>query len=102
MLRINVFTDVRKDVRFVDNGKWITTCGISAGIDGAILEFVLVDRPSDLHALINGEKFPLFFESVNVFSDGDLVYFERDSKGKVIGYRIQKEGTLYLKISVDC
>lgn len=28
--------DVRKDVRFVDNGKVITTAGISAGIDGAL------------------------------------------------------------------
>lgn len=28
--------DVRKDVRFVDNGKIITTAGISAGIDGAL------------------------------------------------------------------
>lgn len=29
-------TDVRKNVRFVDNGKVITTAGISAGIDGAL------------------------------------------------------------------
>lgn len=29
-------TDVRRDVRFVDNGKIITTAGISAGIDGAL------------------------------------------------------------------
>lgn len=28
--------DVRRDVRFVDNGKIITTAGISAGIDGAL------------------------------------------------------------------
>ncbi len=28
--------DVRRDVRFVDNGKVITTAGISAGIDGAL------------------------------------------------------------------
>ena len=28
--------DVRKNVRFVDNGKVITTAGISAGIDGAL------------------------------------------------------------------
>jgi len=28
--------DVRKDVRFVDNGNVITTAGISAGIDGAL------------------------------------------------------------------
>lgn len=28
--------NVRKDVRFVDNGKVITTAGISAGIDGAL------------------------------------------------------------------
>jgi putative intracellular protease/amidase len=28
--------DVRKEVRFVDNGKEITTAGISAGIDGAL------------------------------------------------------------------
>nr|WP_299385263.1 DJ-1/PfpI family protein [Allomuricauda sp.] len=28
--------DVRKDVRFVDNGEVITTAGISAGIDGAL------------------------------------------------------------------
>ena len=28
--------DVRSDVRFVDNGKVITTAGISAGIDGAL------------------------------------------------------------------
>jgi len=29
-------TDVRKNVRFVDNGRVITTAGISAGIDGAL------------------------------------------------------------------
>lgn len=29
-------TDVRKNVRFVDNGSIITTAGISAGIDGAL------------------------------------------------------------------
>lgn len=29
-------TDVRSDVRFVDNGRVITTAGISAGIDGAL------------------------------------------------------------------
>ena len=28
--------DVRSDVRFVDNGKLITTAGVSAGIDGAL------------------------------------------------------------------
>ncbi|WP_373398961.1 DJ-1/PfpI family protein [Algoriphagus halophilus] len=153
--------DVRKDVRFVDNGKVVTTAGISAGIDGALhlvakfqgltkakrtafymeydnwvpgdglilteedpyeflhtdfglsdytgvfeykegatLEFVLVDHSPDLHAIIKGVKFPLFFESENIFSDvdGDLVYFERDSVGKVRGYRIQKEGVLFKKI----
>ncbi|MEM6813026.1 MAG: DJ-1/PfpI family protein [Bacteroidota bacterium] len=41
--------DVRKDVRFVDNGKVITTAGISAGIDGAL----------HMVSKLKGEKFAL-------------------------------------------
>ncbi|BFP40329.1 hypothetical protein FGF1_11740 [Flavobacteriaceae bacterium GF1] len=41
--------DVRRDVRFVDNGEVITTAGISAGIDGAL----------HLVSKLKGEKFAL-------------------------------------------
>ena len=156
--------DVRKDVRFVDNGKVITTAGISAGIDGALhlvakfqglkkakrtafymeydnwvpgdgliltnedpylfqamdlgledytgkyeykdnttLEFILNEKSQELNAIIKGVKYPLYHESGDVFSDvdGDLVYFDRNAQGDILGYRVQKEGTLYAKIQTQ-
>jgi putative intracellular protease/amidase len=153
--------DVRKDVRFVDNGQVITTAGISAGIDGALhlvaklqglneakrtayymeydnwipgnglilspddpyvflnsnvglkdylgfyeykdgsqLEIVLNDKSNDLSALIDGVKFPIYYEFQEVFSDrnGEPIFFERSEEGKVLGYRITKDGDLFSKI----
>lgn len=152
--------DVRRDVRFVDNGQVITTAGISAGIDGALHlvaklqgvseakrtayymeydnwvpgdglilsgesiykdlpakeelqlysgkyeykdnnEMVIEtgDRSGELHVLINGKRYPLFFEKEDEFSDinGGLVYFQRDKNKQINGYTLEVDEQVYKK-----
>ncbi len=149
--------DVRRDVRFVDNGRVITTAGISAGIDGSLhlvaklqglnaakrtayymeydnwvpgdglilssdnpyikhakdlkvfegayeyknnakIQLKLVD--GDLKAEVNGILYPIYHETDDIFSDvgSEPIYFERNSSGEVIGYRLVAGGELYKKV----
>lgn len=149
--------DVRREVRFVDNGEVITTAGISAGIDGALhlvaklqglnaakrtayyMEYdnwvpgnglilspdnPYTKEPIELSPFLghyehfqqeedfevfmkNGElaaksgqtTYPIYHESRDIFStvQSDPIYFERDEDGKVRGYRVEPNGTLYRK-----
>ncbi|GAA0879739.1 hypothetical protein GCM10009119_27080 [Algoriphagus jejuensis] len=153
--------EVLRDARFVDNGKVITTAGISAGIDGALhlvakfqglnaarrtafymeydnwvpgdglvlsgdspylftvagpdlgdyvgtyshssgvpFELVLNSNDRTLYAKMQGVNYPVFHEQGETFSDasGDLVFFERDGKGSVTGYRVKSDGELFAKL----
>ncbi|EZH73361.1 hypothetical protein ATO12_20385 [Aquimarina atlantica] len=68
--------DVRKDVRFVDNGEVITTAGISAGIDGAL----------HLVSKLKGEKFALQIAKDMEYDkwipeEGLIVQYEELNKG---------------------
>ncbi len=152
--------DVRRDVRFVDNGKIITTAGISAGIDGALhlvaklqgisaakrtayyMEYdnwvpgdgltigeehiynslpsiqelqeysgnyeykdgglMLIEtgnRSGELHAYLNGKKYLLFSEEKDTFSttNGDLIYFQRDTAHQIHSYMTDLKGPTYKK-----
>ncbi len=154
--------DVRRDVRFVDNGNEITTAGISAGIDGALhlvaklqglnaakrtayyMEYdnwnigdglILSDdnpykqrveeaflqafegtyqfndgllvtvgvnnKDMELLATLEGTQYPIYHETGDIFSDVNSrpIFFERNSKGTVIGYRQSQEGPLFKKIN---
>ncbi|MEO9870287.1 DJ-1/PfpI family protein [Ekhidna sp.] len=151
--------DVRKDVRYVDNGRVITTAGISAGIDGALhlvaklqglnaakrtayymeydnwvpgdglilseddpykptikenelkafegeyeykngTQIVLKAKKDELFAIVQGLTYPIYHEAEDIFSDvgSEPVYFERNSDGRVVGYRLTPDGDIYQKI----
>ncbi len=150
--------DVRRNVRFVDNGEVITTAGISAGIDGALhlvaklqginaakrtayymeydnwvpgdglllteenpyrkadvnveeffgqyefkdgAQITLIEHEGELSANYNGVVYPMYHESNDVFSDvnSEPVFFIRDDKGKLIGYKLEPEGQLYKRLN---
>lgn len=151
--------DVKREARFVDNGRIITTAGISAGIDGALhlvaklqglnaakrtayyMEYdnwtpgdglilseddpynvesknlkeyfgrfqsrndseVIINlnlKDGDLQAKVNGIFYPIYHESEDIFSDinSEPIYFERDEKNQVIGYRLKPGGDLFKKL----
>ncbi len=154
--------DVRHDVRFVDNGKVITTAGISAGIDGALhlvaklqgvnaakrtayymeydnwqlgdgllltpenpyasaittkalrefegtyefkggihIQLLLDANSNDLVAVINDRTYPIYHENGDIFSNvnSEPIFFQRNSDNEIIGYTLEKEGTLYRRKS---
>ncbi|MEP0985393.1 DJ-1/PfpI family protein [Ekhidna sp.] len=70
--------DVRKDVRFVDNGNVITTAGISAGIDGALH---LVAKLQGL----NAAKRTAYYMEYDNWVPGDGLILSEDNP-----YQIQK------------
>ena len=151
--------DVRRDVRFVDNGKVITTAGISAGIDGALhlvaklqglnaakrtayyMEYdnwvpgdglilsednPYLKEPKDLtdfvgryehyeksdeslDLLIDNQElvakegkaaFPIYHEQEDIFStvESAPIYFERNKKDQIVGYRLTPEGAVFKKL----
>ena len=151
--------DVRKDVRFVDNGYVITTAGISAGIDGALhlvaklqglsmakrtayymeydnwvpgdglilsqynpylkvaskdlltsyigkyefkneSQIELVMHEEELKAIVDGTKYPLFYEGTDLFTDvdGDPVFFMRNGNDQILGYSVVETGEIFKKI----
>ena len=150
--------DVRRGVRFVDNGKVITTAGISAGIDGALhlvaklqglnaakrtayymeydnwvpgdglilskdnpykqetidlkafegtyeykgnKEIELKLREGELQAKLNNVYYPLYHDEKDIFSDvgNESIYFERNDKNEIIGYKLSQDGALYKKLN---
>lgn len=153
--------DVRRDVRFVDNGSVVTTAGVSAGIDGALhmvaklqglnaakrvayymeydnwkpgdglllteenpyqptislkelagfsgkyafqndeeVHLVLNEEKKQLYAQVGKNEYPIYHEKGDVFSthESEPIYFVRDKRDSIIGYRIDPEGTLYQKL----
>ena len=155
-------TKVVKDARYVDNGKVITTAGISAGIDGALhlvakiqgfnnarkvsynieydkwtpgegllltdnnpyshymemknledysgtyefenngqVEIALNKRENSIYAILDGQKYPLFYLDQDVFVgvNGQQVSFQRNKKNIITGYRSSEgDSILYNKL----
>lgn len=62
-------------------------------------EFDLLIQNNELTVSLNNQFYPIYFEEPDVFTDIDNepVFFERNEKKEVIGYRLEKEGNLYKK-----
>jgi putative intracellular protease/amidase len=153
-------TNVLKDVRYVDNGKVITTAGISAGIDGALhlvakiqgfnnarkvaynieydkwtpgegllladdnpylyymemknlkdytgsyqfenngkVEIALNLRENSIYAVLDGQKYPLFYLDKDVFVgvNGQQVSFQRNENNIIVGYRSSEDDSILYK-----
>lgn len=63
-------------------------------------EFDLIYDDGELKASINNQFYPIYLEEEDVFTDIDNepVFFERDKKSKVIGYRLEPNGILFKKL----
>ncbi len=106
--------DVRKNVRYVDNGKVITTAGISAGIDGALhlvakLQGINVAKRTAYYmeydnwnignGLILAEENPYQVETtMDFFKDFEGIYEYKDDTTFVLKYD-DKAGDLMVEIN---
>ena len=75
--------DVRRDARFVDNGKVITTAGISAGIDGALH---LVAKLQGL----NAAKRTAYYMEYDNWVPGDGLVLSKDTPYKPIPKNLEE------------
>jgi putative intracellular protease/amidase/DNA-directed RNA polymerase subunit RPC12/RpoP len=84
-------TSVSKDVLMPYSGKYEYK-------EGSQLSFSMVK--DELTVEVNSITYPLFYEWEDFFTDIDNepVFFERNDKNEVIGYRLEKEGNLYKRI----
>lgn len=80
--------DVRKDVRFVDNGNVITTAGISAGIDGALH---LVAKLQGL----NAAKRAAYYMEYDNWVPGDGLILSKDNPYQTTDIKLEEYKGLY-------
>lgn len=64
-------------------------------------EFELIFKEGELKASLNNQFYPLYFEESDVFTDinNEPVFFERNDKNELIGYRLEENGNLFKKLN---
>ncbi|RDY58191.1 DJ-1/PfpI family protein [Flagellimonas nanhaiensis] len=68
--------------------------------NGGKLELVYDTKNNNLVALMDGNEFPIYHETEDVFSDvgGEPVFFKRNTNGDIEGYAQEENGEIFKKL----
>lgn len=64
-------------------------------------EFDLILHQDELKVSMNNQLYPIYFEAIDIFTDvgNEPIFFERNEKNELVGYRLEKNGNLFKKLN---